>query len=411
MVGWYFFGGSTAIDSDITIEVERGTFVIEVNTSGELEAKNSIKVMGPTGLRAARIWQIKIDDIVDEGTEVDSGQYIARLDPSEINDQMANAKNEMDQSQSQYTQVRMDTALTLREARDELINLKYAVREKELVVEQSQYEPPATQQQNQIDLEKAKRTYDQAKENYKIKREKATAEMQEAAAVLAEDRTRYEFLEKLSKQFTVQAPAAGMVIYKKDWDGTKLGVGSTVGAWDPVVATLPDLSKMTSRTYINEIDIRNVKVGQHVFIGLDAFPDKKLTGNVVSVANVGEQKPNSDAKVFEVKVEINESDSTLRPSMTTSNKIIIKEIPDQLHIPLECIHSQGDTITFVYKKEGLNVVKQEVQTGEVNENETIVTKGLKQADVVYLNVPESVKDKQVDLLERKALTRTDADNE
>ena len=40
------------------------------------------------------------------------------------------------------------------------------------------------------------------------------------------------------------------------------------------------------------------------------------------VANVGEQRPNSDAKVFEVRVEIDGTDPTLRPSMTTSNKII-----------------------------------------------------------------------------------------
>ncbi|HBH21890.1 MAG TPA: RND transporter [Cytophagales bacterium] len=394
-IGWWVFGGTAVVDNDITVEVEKGDFIIEVNTSGELEAKNSIRIMGPTALRAARIWQVKIDNMVDEGTVVDSGGYIARLDPSEINDKIANSKNEMDQSESKYIQVRMDTALTLREARDQLINLEYNVRQKELIVEQSQYEPPATQKQNEIELEKAKREYQQAKENYKIKKEKAVAEMREAAAVFAEDRTEYEFLQKLSNQFTVMAPADGMVIYHKDWDGTKIGEGSTINGWDPVVATLPDLSTMISKTYINEIDIRNVKAGQSVFIGLDAFPDKKLTGKIVSVANVGEQKPNSDAKVFEVRVEINESDSTLRPSMTTSNRIIIEEIPDVLHIPLECLHSQGDSITYVYKKEGINIVKQEVMPGKVNENESVINEGLEQGDIVYLNIPESVQDKEI----------------
>ena len=46
---------------------------------------------------------------------------------------------------------------------------------------------------------------------------------------------------------------------------------------------------MLSKTYINEVDVRRVRPGQIVEIGLDAFPDKKLTGKVIRVANVGEQ--------------------------------------------------------------------------------------------------------------------------
>ena len=87
---------------------------------------------------------------------------------------------------------------------------------------------------------------------------------------------------------------------------------------------------MISTTYVNEVDIRKVAKGQHVNIGLDAFPDKKLSGEVISVANVGEQRPNSDAKVFEVKVVIAESDTTLRPAMSTANEIITATIPDAI---------------------------------------------------------------------------------
>ncbi|MBK8058422.1 MAG: hypothetical protein IPK33_11290 [Gemmatimonadetes bacterium] len=36
------------------------------------------------------------------------------------------------------------------------------------------------------------------------------------------------------------------------------------------------------------------------------------------MANVGEQRPNADAKVFEVGVLLEQADTTLRPGMTTS---------------------------------------------------------------------------------------------
>ncbi|MEZ4997192.1 MAG: efflux RND transporter periplasmic adaptor subunit [Bacteroidales bacterium] len=61
--------------------------------------------------------------------------------------------------------------------------------------------------------------------------------------------------------------------------------------WDPVVATLPDLSSMISKTYVNEIDVSKVKVGQPVRLTVDAFPEKSYTGEVISVANMVNSYP------------------------------------------------------------------------------------------------------------------------
>jgi hypothetical protein len=155
---------------------------------------------------------------------------------------------------------------------------------------------------------------------------------------------------------------------------------------------------MVSKTYVNEVDVRKVKVGQRVDVGLDAYPDKKLAGSVIRVANVGEQRPNSDAKVFEVAVELEGTDPTLRPAMTTSNKIVAQVLNDALYLPLECLHSEADTITFVYVKDGLNTIKQEVIVGETNANDAVVLGGVAENDRLFLSVPEGAKDDEVRLL-------------
>ena len=170
-------------------------------------------------------------------------------------------------------------------------------------------------------------------------------------------------------------------------------------AWNPVVATLPDLRKMISRTYVNEVDIRSVRAGQSVSIGLDAFPDKKLTGRIIDVANVGEQRPNSDAKVFMVNIEINESDTTLRPSMTTSNRILAEKVEDVLFIPLECLHNQGDSLTYVIRKDGLSFRRQQVEIGKTNANDAIVLQGVDEGDQLYLSIPQGVESSPLTLLE------------
>ncbi len=393
------YRGSSSDDSEVLSAVKKGVFRMEVTTSGELDAKNSVEIMGPDGLRRAQIWQVKINDIVDEGTVVEKGGYIARLDQSEIGDKIQKEETDLQQTMSQYTQAKLDTALELRKARDELINLKFDIEEKEIILNQSEFEPPAEIKKAQINVEKAKRAYNQAVENYRLQKEKSVAEVEEAAAKMLDDQNQRNFLRDLASEFTVKAPEQGMVIYKRDWRGQKQGVGATIQPWDPVVAKLPDLSKMVSKSYINEVDINTVKVDQKVEIGLDAFPEKKLTGQVIEIANVGEQKPNSDAKVFQLLIEINESDTTLRPGMTTSNTIISGELADVLFIPIESLHSQGDSISFVYKKDGLSTIKQEVALGQSNSDEIVVLKGLNENDMVYLSDPEGMSEKQINMLE------------
>jgi len=153
------------------------------------------------------------------------------------------------------------------------------------------------------------------------------------------------------------------------------------------VAELPDFSVMESVTYVNEVDVQKVQTGQNVIVGLDAIQDKTLTGNVTSVANIGEQRSGSNSKVYEVVVEISETDSTLRPAMTTSNRIIVDRLDDAMFVPLETIHVQ-DSTSFVFKQSGLSAVMQEVDLGLMNENEVVVHRGLNLDDIIYLSVPE-----------------------
>lgn len=384
---------------DLLAKVNKGELKVVISTTGELEARKSVEIKGPGRLRQARLWQVTIEDIVEEGTTVKKGDFVARLDPSELGDRITDRENDLEQRLSEYTQVRLDTALTLREARDNLINLQFSVEEKKLIVEQSQYEPPATIKQAEMDLEKAKRTYDQTLQNYSLQKEKAVAEVRRAAARLEERQIEVDFLKELASQFEIRAPEDGMVIYRRDGRGRRMGAGATVGTWDPVVATLPDLTKMRSQTYVNEVDIRQVKPRQQVNIGLDAYPDKKLTGEVVRVANVGEQRPNSDAKVFQVDIEIFESDTTLRPAMTTSNEIIAQVHRDVLFMPLEALYSQGDSVSFVFLKSGLDIRRQQVRVGAANANEIVVKNGLTEGDLVYLSVPDRAKDNPLVLLD------------
>ncbi len=374
-----------AKETVLKFTVRKGVFNMEVTATGELSAKRSVKIRAPKGMNAAGIWETTITDLITEGTVVREGDYVATLDRTELANKMSNIQTEIEKIQTQFEQARIDTAIELRALRDELVNLDFAKKEKLLYLEQSRYEPQSVIQSARLDLERVERDLKQLEKKYELKQQQAVAKMQEINALLRQNQQQLNILVQLSGEFSIYAPKSGMVIYARTWNG-KREPGSRISSWDPVVAELPDLTDMISKTYVNEVDISKVQPGQAVSIKVDAFPGRKYTGKVISVANIGEQMRGFDAKVFEVIVQLNESDSILRPAMTTSNQIHVGAFPDKLFIPLEAL--QSDSITFVYKEKDGKIVRQEVITGMSNDNQIIIEHGLSENDVVLLGAPK-----------------------
>ena len=163
---WVVFGGEKDETAELYTTPRQGEFVVEVISTGELRAKNSTEIKGPQGVRDFRINNMKIQRMIPEGTVVEKGDFVAELDRSPILAKMQDAQLEVQQAQSQVTQAQLDSTLTLSQARDNLINLDYALEERQIAVDQSKYESPAVQRQAEIELDKAKRTLSQEKKNY-----------------------------------------------------------------------------------------------------------------------------------------------------------------------------------------------------------------------------------------------------
>lgn len=385
-IAWYKWSGPAASANALVATVKEGAFHVTVTTTGELRARKFVQVTGPGNAQSINVYQTKIASIVPEGQVVKEGDIIAELDKGPVAAKLADVTLNLQKAQAQYTSAQLDSALNLATAREDIRTAEYTLEEKKLAKEQSKFEAPTIQRQAEIDYEKAQRAADQSKVNYQTKLKQAIAKMAEVSADRDRQANQLKIIQDVMSGFTIKAPTPGMVIYVREWNGKKKGVGSQWSPWDPTVATLPDLTQMESDTYVNEVDVRKIAVGQKVKIALDADPTKKLDGVVTSVANVGEQRPNQDSKVFEVKINVAQADTTLRPGMTTSNAIETASIPHVLSIPLEAVASEGG-MSFVYKRDGGHIVKQQIETGVMNDNEIVVKRGLEKGDQVLLVPP------------------------
>ena len=386
----YFSWSNKSDEVEITCKVMKGLVEVKIHTSGQLESENSENIILPAVLSSqnVRIYEIKITDLIEEGTVVDSGQYIATLDHKVIEEVLTAARLELEAAAAVIEDAKLDSNLNLSNYRDLIVNSKSDVEERKIVLAESVYESPSVIKKAEMDLSKAERKLTQDVKGLDMRKRQLGSQMERRNIDYRQKQQRVDDLLKLYDALIIKAPKPGMVIYAKDRFGIKIQIGSVLTPWSPTIATLPDMTKMISETYVNEIDISKIKVGQKVTFSIDAFPDKELKGEVISVANIGQPMPKSDSKVFEVNIRVHGSDPDLKPAMTTGNVIQTGSYADKIYVPSEAVF-ETDSTKFVYVK-NKDVVRQIVDLGDENEDYVIVNKGIAEGQILLLNEPEKL---------------------
>jgi HlyD family secretion protein len=409
---------STKKNINMFTQVSSGNFEITVASAGELTPEKSIDIKGPVlntstqgggGGRGMdmRFMDLKIQDLVPEGTLVKEGDYVAQLDRTNYDNTLKDEYQNLSTLNASLELKILDTTVTLTSLRDDIKNQTYAVEEAKIVLDQSKYEPPATIHKAELDLDRQRRALEQLKKSYHLKAAQTLVDINTIKLSVTRKAKLVKDLQDYLAGFTIKAPSSGMVIYKKNQLGTKTKAGSSINFFDMTVATLPDLTVMLSKIYVSEVEVANVKAGQRADISIDALPGRTYKGKVLSIANVGEQLPNSDAKMFETFIKIDGTDPDLRPAMTTSNKITLKIVPNAVFVPTECIQAGPDSIPFVYMK---NKTKHIVLLGDSNEKFTIIEKGVERGAQIYLIPPEepegfrTIGKELIPLIKQKELT-------
>ncbi len=146
--------------------VNKGNFEITVTATGELIAENSIDIKGPefTQGRDVRSTNIKITDLIPEGTEVKEGDYVATLDRTELENILKDTRERLTTLQSNLEMSLLDTAITMNNIRDQISNQVHTVDEAAITLRNSKYEPPTTLRQAEINLDQSQRVLEQLKE-------------------------------------------------------------------------------------------------------------------------------------------------------------------------------------------------------------------------------------------------------
>ena len=373
-------------------KVKRENFEAFISCKGEIQSEKSRLINCPDllGDRTLGIYRLQIKDLVAEGTIVKKGDYVAQLDQTTIKQSIQSTADAFQRVTASFNDAKLDSAVSLSAVRDELEQLEFDLRYKKIDVEQAVYDSPANQRKSQIAYDRTVRLLDSKKRNYKMRQKELRIRCARMERQYNETKEKYEKYQQALIATTINSPDDGMIIYVRKWGNRKTKTGDYVSFHDPAIASLPDLSSLVSETYVEEIYISKIHIGDSVRVYVDALKNKEVSAYISNISNIGQDMQGFDANVFKVFIRLNGDISKLKPSMTTNNEIIIQREENVLVIPLPCLFTD-DHKPYVYLNEGGKIIRRKVETGGKNDKIIIIKSGIKENDKILKNKPEDEK--------------------
>lgn len=404
----YFYLLPEQIAALASFPVQQGEFVISLTLKGgELEAVKAENITAPQ-VRG----ELQITHLFPEGEQVDIGDLLAEFDKVEFEKRVTETEQALEAAQADLEKTMANQDASNAQLQGEILNQEAQMRLAELQVEKMKFESSVQKEEAKLRARQAELRHKQAEKKYAAQKVVDAANTKKRNLQIARKKRDLEKAHSDLAKLSVKATNPGLVVYGKKWSASgpvKIRVGDEIWGGHTLI-TLPDLSRMQVKTYVNEVEVDKLEVGQKVLIKLDALPAPTFHGAITTIANLGREKEGKkNVKVFDVTVGIEEEDSRLKPGMTATSEVIIETIPPQLdtapdsiqpeasgeisnsdsaplYIPLDAVFQEkGNTLVFRLV-EG-QPVEQAVVLGPQNDNYVIIEEGLNPDDRVTLRNP------------------------
>lgn len=320
----------------IPFTVTKETLVNNIEVKGKSTYEQETFIYAPFGSEVKQ-WVVK------DGQQVKKGEVLFRLDPSAL-------QNELAQSEAAIKKQRLEAQLAQMQS-------KLADEEQLL---------PSTETE--------------------IKRkfaEKETAKLQSELNSVTLDIQQKDLDQKRKKleKATYAAPASGIFLYD---DPNKLP--QAVKDNDRV-GKIVDLSKLQLVTLVGEQDVFRIKAGMPVIVKMNAMKNEKLTGKVLKVSKfakaVTDQQNANQPAQFEVIIAL-DANEHLIAGLSLTGQIETNRKENAIVVPTVAVMREKDNYYVMLDKGNGQYERRDVKIGMETPEKTEVLEGLKEGDTVVL---------------------------
>lgn len=368
-------------------KVQKGVFFVDLYEEGQIDAVNAITISAPVVQYRYLNGNLKISQMVNDGTEVQAGDTVIVFDPSGVEKSITDYSDRLQLNIAEMEKLVAQQGSEMESMTADLDIAEISHEIARIRGEQAEFESQVKKEEIKLTLEKADISLARSREQVDNQRKIQLEDLKQKNVQIAQSREYLQQAQKALDMLYVVTPSPGLVIIENNWStGAKYQISDQTWGGAPLIR-LPDLSKLKATVKINEVDIAKIKKGLEVEIKPDAFSESIFKGKVTSVANLAVDKSyNNKAKVFPVEIVLDEPDKRLSPGNTVSCRILIDKIDDVLFIPAEALMTEAG-VNFVYKKRVSGYERTDVETGQRNNDYVVITKGLSEGDEVALIDP------------------------
>ncbi len=410
------------VDPSLVAVVRRGPLNVSLTASGVLRPIQSLTYRSPVAGR-----EIEIIELAPEGTRVNEGDLLVRLDTTDVERESERnrqdlrqaeldreaADGEYDEAEATVKQVAEgEGALTVEEVRTRaqlaqkkvdqlreeynqlkpLLDRGFITRE-ELSSTSNQLE----QAEEELNLAKKRMdvlvdlTHPREKRRAAIQLAQKDSQRGRARARVRELQLRQAQLQQLLEACSIYARSAGLVVYEDYLNASprrKIRLGDRVTPSQGII-TIPEVGRMIVETTIDEAQVHRIKRGQIAQVRVEAYPELRLSGRVLRVGTLASSsiyRPMDANKVFDLTIELDPTDADLRPEMTARADIALGTKDNVLLAPVTAVFDHhGVYVAYVVGAAGPE--ERRVELGQSNDQFVEIVAGLEEADRVTLLEP------------------------
>lgn len=363
--------------------VVRGDFARWVPADGVLRSAQSIPLSIPPEIPD----RLRIAWIAPEGTRVQPGDVVLRFDPTELQRKLEDSGSDLAGNRLKVDKERTETTATLanldrdeRGARSELEHADtFASKDVEIFSRNEILESQIDRELSQARLEhtrsarrREERVHHTDLELLAIERRKIELELDRAQrGVVA---------------LAVQAPIAGLLVYRRDWRGEPPRVGEDAFPGQPLVE-IPNLAAMEVEAYVLEADAGGLADGKSARVSLESAPDRLWPARVATVDSLAKPRfRNSPVQYFALSLSFDEPTPGLKPGQRVKVELLLEEAKNVLQVPRQAIFDQGEK-TVVYRRRGGSFEPVVVKVMSSGMGRAVVEGELEAGDAVALEDP------------------------
>lgn len=288
-------------------KVSRRDLVSIVTASGKVQPKRKVDVSSDI---TGRI----VDLPVKEGDEVQRGQVVVRIDPTQYQARVEMAQAMLASAQAQAAQTRAN--------RDQAERAFVRARD--------------------IRAQNPQLVSQEALEQAQTQREVATANLEAAQHQVDQSSANLREAQDALRKTTILAPMSGKITRLAVEEG-EVAVPGTFSRETGLLMTISDLSVIEVKVQVDETDVVRLKLGDSTDVAIDAYSDTTFAGRVTEIANssiagagtaTSQAGGQQQAVDYEVVITLDRPPRDVRPDLSATAKIVTDTRKGVLTVPI-----------------------------------------------------------------------------